>query len=57
MIADAALNIAEIMEEQGRMKEAFHYVTIAYDKYRKIYGSSSDSTILAHWLLLQLDYG
>ena len=33
VIADAAMQVANILEEQNRLVEAFEYVQIAYEKY------------------------
>jgi len=56
VIGDAAMQVANIMEEQNRLNDARHYVEIAYAKYKEVYGPSSDNTIIAQWLMLQIDY-
>lgn len=52
LAADAAMQVANIMEEQNRLNDAFHYVNVAVDTYREVYSESSDNTILATWLKL-----
>jgi hypothetical protein len=56
LVADAAMQVANIMEEQNRMQEAYDFVSIARDKYKDIYGDASDNTIIAQWLKLQIAY-
>ena len=50
------MQVANIMEEQNRLNDARHYVEIAYAKYKEVYSDSSDNTIIAQWLMLQIDY-
>lgn len=50
------MQIANIMEEQNRLNEAFHYVQVASETYTQIYGISSENTIIANWLKLQIMY-
>ena len=50
------MQVANILEEQNRLVEAYDYVQIAYEKYEKVYGDSSDNTIIALWLKLQIAY-
>ena len=56
VIGDAAMQVENIMEEQNRLNDAKAYVEIAYKKYREVYGDSSDNTIIAQWLKLQIAY-
>ena len=46
-IADAAMQIANIMEENGHLREAYKYVKIACKTYMTIYGDQRDNTIIA----------
>lgn len=46
-IADAAMQIAGIMEENGRLREAYKYVKIACKTYQAVYGDHRDNTIIA----------
>ena len=54
--ADAAMQVANIMEEQNRLNDAKHYVQIACETYKEQYGSGSDISIIASWLNLQIHY-
>lgn len=56
MIGDVAMQVANIMEEQNRLNDAKYYVEIAYNKYKQVYKESSDNTIIAQWLMLQIVY-
>ena len=55
-IADTAMQIAGIMEETGRQREAYKYVKIACKTYQAVYGNHRDNTIIAQWLKLQIEY-
>ena len=35
--ADAAIQVASLLEEQNRLSDAARYVAIAYDKYLKVF--------------------
>lgn len=52
ILGDAAIQIANILEEQNRLKEAFFYSKVAYEKYKYVYGENSENTIIALWLML-----
>ena len=54
--ADAAMQVANIMEEQNRLNDAKHYVQIACETYKEQYGAGSDISIIASWLNLQIHY-
>lgn len=54
--ADAAMQVANIMEEQNRLNDAYQYVNFAVEAYTEQYGESSDNTIIASWLKLQIAY-
>lgn len=56
LIADAAMQVAIIMEDQNRLKDAYKYVEIAHTTYREVYGDAKDNTIISHWLKLQIAY-
>ena len=56
LTADAAMQVVNIMEEQNRLNEAYKYVSIASETYSVVYGNSSDNTIIALWLKLQIAY-
>mmetsp|Transcript_4475 Transcript_4475/g.6678 ORF Transcript_4475/g.6678 Transcript_4475/m.6678 type:complete len:129 (-) Transcript_4475:611-997(-) len=56
LTADAAMQVANILEEQSRLNEAYKFVKIASQTYTEEYGSSSDNTIIAVWLQLQIAY-
>jgi len=56
LTADAAMQVANIMEEQNRLNEAYTYIQVACDTYRDVYGDSSDNTIIASWIKLQIAY-
>lgn len=47
ILGDAAIQIANILEEQNRLKEAFFYSQVAYEKYKNVYGENSENTIIA----------
>lgn len=50
--ADAAMQVANIMEEQNRLNDAKKYVDVAVETYSNVYGINSDNTIIATWLKL-----
>jgi Zn-dependent metalloprotease len=50
------MQVANIMEEQNRLNDAYTYVQVACDTYREVYGDSSDNSIIALWLRLQIAY-
>lgn len=50
------MQVANIMEEQNRLNDAYMYVQVANDTYREVYGAQSDNTIIALWLKLQIAY-
>lgn len=54
--ADAAMQVANILEEQNRLLDAYQYVSYAVDAYTQQYGESSDNTVIASWLKLQISY-
>ena len=54
--ADAAMQIATIMEEQHQLDYAFRYVKIASETYNEQYGASADITIISTYLKLQIAY-
>ena len=54
--ADAAIQVASLLEEQNRLGEAAKYVGIAYDKYLKVFQATGENTIIAQWLKLQIAY-
>lgn len=56
LTADAAMQVANILEDQNRLNEAYSYIQVACDTYREVYGDSSDNTIIAQWLKLQIAY-
>lgn len=56
VMGDAAMQVANIMEEQNRMNDAKTYAQIAYKKYVEVYSDSGDNTIFALWLMLQIAY-
>ena len=37
IIADSAIQVATLLEEQNRLSDAQHYVEIAYQKYLKVF--------------------
>ena len=45
--ANAAMQIATILEEQGKLNDAYKYVQIASETYRQIHGDESEHTIFA----------
>ena len=56
LTADAAMQIANILEEQNRLNEAYKYVEISSETYTEVYGAASDNTIIAQWIKLQIAY-
>ena len=48
--------MANILEQQNRLKEAYEYIQIASLTYSDIYGDSNDTTIISKWLRLQVAY-
>lgn len=50
------MQVANIMEEQNRLNEAYGYIQIACQTYSEVYGDSCDNTIIAQWLKLQIAY-
>eukprot|EP00349_Pseudokeronopsis_sp_Brazil_P010696 CAMPEP_0202979610 /NCGR_PEP_ID=MMETSP1396-20130829/85709_1 /ASSEMBLY_ACC=CAM_ASM_000872 /TAXON_ID= /ORGANISM="Pseudokeronopsis sp., Strain Brazil" /LENGTH=54 /DNA_ID=CAMNT_0049719103 /DNA_START=272 /DNA_END=436 /DNA_ORIENTATION=- len=50
------MQIATIMEEQGRLNEAYKYVHIAAESYEQFYGEEAEITIIALWLQISVAY-
>lgn len=48
--ANAAMQIATILEEQGKLNDAFGYAHTASETYRQIHGDESEQTIFAQFL-------
>jgi|TARA_B110000285_G_scaffold201057_1_gene235393 hypothetical protein len=46
------MQIANILEEQNRLNEAYKYVEISSETYHEVYGAASDNTIIAQWIKL-----
>jgi len=46
------MQVANIMEEQNRLNDAYTYIQVACETYREVYGDSADNTIIASWLKL-----
>ena len=52
LAADAAMQVANILETQNRLPEAYEYIQIAVQTYSEHYGDSNDTTIISKWLKL-----
>jgi hypothetical protein len=50
------MQVANLLEDENRLNEAYKYVKITSETYNREYGQSSDNTILADWLMLQISY-
>mmetsp|Transcript_39107 Transcript_39107/g.37437 ORF Transcript_39107/g.37437 Transcript_39107/m.37437 type:complete len:168 (-) Transcript_39107:694-1197(-) len=54
--SNAAMQIATIMEEQGRLNDALKYVQIAAEAYEQFYGEEAEITIISLWLEISVAY-
>lgn len=54
--AEAALNIANIMEEQKRLKDALEYAKTAAQTYENVYNKDNANTIKVLWQKLTIMY-
>ena len=54
--AEAALNIANIMEEQKRLKDALEYAKTAAQTYQNVYNKDNANTIKVLWQKLTIMY-
>jgi hypothetical protein len=51
------MQIATILEEQqGKLNDAYTYVSTATEAFRNIYGDESEHTILSQFLALSISY-
>lgn len=50
------MQIATILEEQGKLNDAYQYAKISSDTYRFLHGEESEHTIFAKFLLLSISY-
>ena len=56
--AQAAQQIANILEEQGKLHDAFRYADIASETFNQthVYGETSEKSVSALWLKLSISY-
>ena len=50
------MQIATILEEQGKLNDALGYAHTASETYRQIHGDESEQTIFAQFLQLSISY-
>ena len=54
--AEAAMNVATILEEDGKVKEAFIYAKVAASTYTNVFSVENPTTIQALWQQLSISY-
>ncbi len=52
--ANAAFQLAGLLEEQGNLKRGVEYATIASESFKNIYGRANEITIHAMWLVVSI---
>ena len=54
--AEASMNIAAILEEDRKLKEAFTYAKVAANTYTNVFQIENSTTIKALWQMLSISY-
>jgi tetratricopeptide (TPR) repeat protein len=54
--AEAAINVAEVLEEEGKLREAYAYAKVAASTFSNVYSVENPTTIKALWQQLSISY-